>query len=162
MFPQMIMALFAPNSEAYAWYSTYMGTGTWVYYVLLAALILFFSYFYAQIQFNPEDVAKNIQQYGGFLPGIRAGKPTSDYLKKISNRITLFGAFFLMIIALVPTFAFNALSGEGADVLRGGGALSLGGAFSATGLLIVVSAALEFNKQLESQIMMKHYKGFLK
>ena len=162
MFPQMIMALFAPNSEAYKWYSTYMGTGTWVYYVLLAALILFFSYFYAQIQFNPEDVAKNIQQYGGFLPGIRAGKPTSDYLKKISNRITLFGAFFLMIIALVPTFAFNALSGEGADVLRGGGALSLGGAFSATGLLIVVSAALEFNKQLESQIMMKHYKGFLK
>ena len=162
MFPQMIMALFAPNSEAYAWYSTYMGTGTWVYYVLLAALILFFSYFYAQIQFNPEDVAKNIQQYGGFLPGIRAGKPTSDYLKKISNRITLFGAFFLMIIALVPTFVFNALSGEGADVLRGGGALSLGGAFSATGLLIVVSAALEFNKQLESQIMMKHYKGFLK
>ena len=162
MFPQMIMALFAPTSEAYAWYSTYMGTGTWVYYVLLAALILFFSYFYAQIQFNPEDVAKNIQQYGGFLPGIRAGKPTSDYLKKISNRITLFGAFFLMIIALVPTFAFNALSGEGADVLRGGGALSLGGAFSATGLLIVVSAALEFNKQLESQIMMKHYKGFLK
>ncbi len=162
MFPQMIMALFAPTSEAYEWYSTYMGTGTWVYYVLLAALILFFSYFYAQIQFNPEDVAKNIQQYGGFLPGIRAGKPTSDYLKKISNRITLFGAFFLMIIALVPTFAFNALSGEGADVLRGGGALSLGGAFSATGLLIVVSAALEFNKQLESQIMMKHYKGFLK
>lgn len=162
MFPQMIMALFAPESEAYAWYAVNMGTGTWVYYVLLAALILFFSYFYAQIQFNPEDVAKNIQQYGGFIPGIRAGKPTSDYLKKISNRITLFGAFFLMIIALVPTFAFNALSGEGSTVLAGGGALSLGGAFSATGLLIVVSVALEFNKQLESQIMMKHYKGFLK
>ena len=162
MFPQMIMALFAPNSEAYRWYSLNMGTGTWVYYVLLAALILFFSYFYAQIQFNPEDVAKNIQQYGGFIPGIRAGKPTSDYLKKISNRVTLFGAFFLMIIALIPTFVFNALSGDASDVLAGGGALQLGGAFSATGLLIVVSVALEFNKQLESQIMMKHYKGFLK
>ena len=162
MFPQMIMALFAPNSEAYYWYSANMGTGTWVYYVLLAALILFFSYFYAQIQFNPEDVAKNIQQYGGFIPGIRAGKPTSDYLKKISNRVTLFGAFFLMIIALIPTFVFNALSGDGSTVLAGGGALQLGGAFSATGLLIVVSVALEFNKQLESQIMMKHYKGFLK
>ena len=149
MFPQMIMALFAPQSEAYAWYARYMGSGTAVYYVLLALFILF-----AQIQFNPEDVSKNIQQYGGFIPGIRAGKPTSDFLKKISNRITLFGAFFLMIIALVPTFIFQALSA--------GGALGFSNAFSATGLLIVVSVALELNKQLESQIMMKHYKGFLK
>ncbi len=156
MFPQMIMALFAPTSEAYAWYSRYMGSGTAVYYVLLALFILFFSYFYAQIQFNPEDVSKNIQQYGGFIPGIRAGKPTSDFLKKISNRITLFGAFFLMIIALVPTFVFGALS------TAGGVNLGFGNAFSATGLLIVVSVALELNKQLESQIMMKHYKGFLK
>ena len=144
MFPQMIMALFAPQSDAYVWYSRYMGSGTAVYYVLLAA----------QIQFNPEDVSKNIQQYGGFIPGIRAGKPTSDFLKKISNRITLFGAFFLMVIALVPTFIFQALSA--------GGALGFSNAFSATGLLIVVSVALELNKQLESQIMMKHYKGFLK
>ena len=156
MFPQMIMALFAPTSEAYTWYSRYMGSGTAVYYVLLALFILFFSYFYAQIQFNPEDVSKNIQQYGGFIPGIRAGKPTSDFLKKISNRITLFGAFFLMIIALVPTFIFGALS------TAGGVNLGFGNAFSATGLLIVVSVALELNKQLESQIMMKHYKGFLK
>lgn len=154
MFPQMIMALFAPNSDAYTWYATYMGSGTAVYYVLLALLILFFSYFYAQIQFNPDDVSKNIQQYGGFIPGIRAGKPTSDFLRKISNRITLFGALFLMIIALVPTFIFQALSA--------GGQLGFGSAFSATGLLIVVSVALELNKQLESQIMMKHYKGFLK
>lgn len=154
MFPQMIMALFARESEAYTWYSAHMGSGTWVYYVLLALFILFFSYFYAQIQFNPEDVSKNIQQYGGFIPGIRAGKPTSDFLKKISNRVTLFGAFFLMVIALVPTFIFKALSA--------GDALPFNSAFSATGLLIVVSVALEFNKQLESQIMMKHYKGFLK
>ena len=154
MFPQMIMALFAPNTDAYTWYATYMGSGTAVYYVLLALFILFFSYFYAQIQFNPDDVSKNIQQYGGFIPGIRAGKPTSDFLRKISNRITLFGALFLMIIALVPTFIFQALSA--------GGQLGFGNAFSATGLLIVVSVALELNKQLESQIMMKHYKGFLK
>ena len=156
MFPQMIMALFAPQSEAYAWYATYMGSGTAVYYVLLALFILFFSYFYAQIQFNPEDVSKNIQQYGGFIPGIRPGKYTSDFLKKISNRITLFGALFLMVIALVPTFIFDALS------TAGGASLGFGNAFSATGLLIVVSVALELNKQLESQIMMKHYKGFLK
>jgi preprotein translocase subunit SecY len=138
-----------------------MGTGTWVYYVFLVLFIVFFSYFYAQIQFNPEDVSKNIQQYGGFLPGIRAGKPTSDFLRKINNRITLFGALFLALISLIPTFVFNALSGG--DVLTGqGGPMSFGSAFSATGLLIVVSVALELNKQLESQIMMKHYKGFLK
>lgn len=153
MFPQMIMYLFWPTSEAYEWYSLNMGSGTWPYYLFLALFILFFSYFYAQIQFNPDDVSKNIQQYGGFLPGIRAGKPTSDFLKKINNRITLFGAVFLMFIALVPTFVFDALSQN---------VLNFGGAFSATGLLIVVSVALELNKQLEAQIMMKHYKGFLK
>lgn len=159
MFPQMIIQLFFSTTSAATWYATYMGTGTPVYYVLLAILILGFSYFYAQIQFNPEDVSKNIQQYGGFIPGIRAGKPTSDFLRKINNRITLFGAVFLMIIALVPTFAFLALSGQ-----YSGNAYNLGlaNSFSATGLLIVVSVALELNKQLESQIMMKHYKGFLK
>jgi len=154
MFPQMIISLFFAQSDAAVWYAKYMGTGTAVYYVCLALFILFFSYFYAMIQFNPEDVSKNIQQYGGFIPGIRAGKPTSDFLKKINNRITLFGAFFLMIIALIPTFIFQALSADGA--------LKFSSAFSATGLLIVVSVALELNKQLESQIMMKHYKGFLK
>lgn len=154
MFPQMIISLFFSNTEAAVWYATYMGSGTAVYYVALALLILGFSYFYAQIQFNPDDVSKNIQQYGGFIPGIRAGKPTSDFLRKINNRITLFGAVFLMIIALIPTFIFQALSDNGA--------LQFNSAFSATGLLIVVSVALELNKQLESQIMMKHYKGFLK
>ncbi len=157
MFPQMIIQLFFSDSEAAVWYARYMGTGTPVYYVLLALLILGFSYFYAQIQFNPDDVSKNLQQYGGFIPGIRAGKPTSDFLKKINNRITLFGAIFLMLISLIPTFVFLALSGQ-----YSGYDLGLANSFSATGLLIVVSVALEINKQLESQIMMKHYKGFLK
>ncbi|MCM1306685.1 MAG: preprotein translocase subunit SecY [Bacteroides sp.] len=157
MFPQMIIQLFFNNTSASAWYAKYMGSGTPVYYVLLAILILGFSYFYAQIQFNPDDVSKNIQQYGGFIPGIRAGKYTSDFLRKINNRITLFGAIFLMIIALVPTFVFLALSGQYSNYNLG-----LANSFSATGLLIVVSVALELNKQLESQIMMKHYKGFLK
>ena len=160
-FPQMIITLFAPNSEAAAWYGQNMGQGTWVYYLFMVVLILFFAYFYAQIQFNPDDVSKNIQQYGGFIPGIRAGKPTSDFLKRISNRITLFGAVFLALLALIPTFIFNALSGGTGNPLVSG-PLGFGGAFSATGLLIVVSTALEFNKQLESQIMMRHYKGFLK
>lgn len=157
MFPQMIISLFFSTTPAASWYARYMGSGTPVYYVALALLILAFSYFYAQIQFNPEDVSRNIQQYGGFIPGIRAGRPTTLFLRKINNRITLFGALFLMIIALVPTFIFAALAGQ-----YSGYDLGFNNAFSATGLLIVVSVALEINKQLESQIMMKHYKGFLK
>ena len=160
MFPQMIIQLFFSNTEAAVWYAQYMGSGTAVYYVLLALFILGFSYFYAQIQFNPEDVSKNIQQYGGFIPGIRAGKPTSDFLKKINNRITFFGAVLLMCLSLIPTFIFRALAmGNGTWAAP---ALPFANSFSATGLLIVVSVALELNKQLESQIMMKHYKGFLK
>ena len=160
MFPQMIIQLFFSNTEAAVWYAQYMGSGTAAYYVLLALFILGFSYFYAQIQFNPEDVSKNIQQYGGFIPGIRAGKPTSDFLKKINNRITFFGAVFLMCLSLIPTFIFRALAmGNGTWAAP---ALPFANSFSATGLLIVVSVALELNKQLESQIMMKHYKGFLK
>ena len=160
MFPQMIIQLFFSTTEAASWYARYMGSGTAVYYVLLALFILGFSYFYAQIQFNPEDVSKNIQQYGGFIPGIRAGKPTSDFLKKINNRITFFGAVFLMCLSLIPTFLFRAVAmGDGTWAAP---ALPFANSFSATGLLIVVSVALELNKQLESQIMMKHYKGFLK
>lgn len=153
MFPQMIMS-FWPTSDAYIWYSTHMGSGTWPYYVFLALFIIFFSYFYSMIQFNPDEIAKNIQQSGGLIMGIRAGKPTADYLRRVNNRIVLVGALFLAILALVPTFIFQALSDNGA--------LGFGSAFSATGLLIVVSVALELNKQLESQIMMRHYKGFLK
>ncbi len=159
MFPQMIIS-FIPKLSASKfgiWWMTYMtANGNWVgqlvYYVFLVLFIIFFAYFYSQIQFNPEDVSKNIQQYGGFIPGIRPGKPTSDYLKRINNRITLFGALFLAIISVIPTLAFNAI---GKDI-------GLANAFSATGLLIIVSVALEFNKALESQIMMRHYKGFLK
>ena len=113
---------------------------------------MFFSYFYAQLSFNPEDISKQIQQNGGFIPGIRAGKPTVEYLKKISNRITLFGAIFLAFIALVPTLIFTAINSDG----------TLVNAFSATGMLIVVSVALEFNKQLEAHMLMRNYKGFLK
>ena len=156
VFPQMIFQLFAPNSKASAGFAKYAGTGTAVYYVFLILFIFFFSFFYTQIQFNPDDVSKNIQQYGGFIPGIRAGKPTSDYLRKINNRITLFGALFLALIALVPSLVFRGLSGWKTNEL------GFGHAFSATGLLIVVSVALEIHKQLEAQIMMKHYKGFLK
>lgn len=159
MFPQMIISFIPKLAESKFgvwWMYNMTANGAWwgqlIYYIFLVVFIIFFAYFYSMIQFNPEDVSKNIQQYGGFIPGIRPGKPTSDYLKRINNRITLFGAIFLSIICVIPTFLFNVI---GKDI-------GLSNAFSATGLLIVVSVALEFNKSLESQIMMRHYKGFLK
>lgn len=151
-FPQLLMSIFWPESSFYESYSEWLGTGSWIYIVLVGLLILFFAYFWSQVSFKPDDIAKNIQQNGGFIPGIRPGKPTATYLKKISNRITLFGAIFLSFIAIVPSLIFKGISTSGGLV----------NAFSATGLLIVVSVALELNKQLEAQMLMKNYKGFLK
>ena len=154
-FPELIMNLFGLNTETssfYAWWSNNMGAGSYLYMIILCLLILFFSYFYNQMQFNPDDISKSIQGNGGFIPGTRPGKPTADYLKKVSNRITLFGAIYLALVALVPSVLFRAIAPDG----------SLVNVFSATGLLIVVSVALEFDQALTSQIMMKNYKGFLK
>lgn len=154
-FPQIIMNIFWPNSSAITWYQTWLGTGSWVYIVILPLLILGFAYFYSMITFNPEDVSKRIQQQGGFIPGIRPGKPTADYLGKISKRITLFGAIFLAVVVLIPSLAFKAIGDT--NVLTS----SLINAFSATGLMIIVSVALELEKQLEAQMIMRNYKGFL-
>ena len=151
MFPQMI-ASFWPTSAFYQWWAKWLGIGTPIYIAVMCLLILFFSFFYSQIQFNPEEISKNIQQNGGYIPGIRPGRPTADFLKKINNRITLFGAIFLAVIALVPSVVFKFIGQEN----------GLANSFSATGLLIVVSVAMEFDTQLQNQLMMKHYKGFLK
>ena len=102
------------------------------------------------MEFNPDDVSKQIQSNGGFIQGIRPGKPTAAYLRKINRRITLFGAIFLTLVSFVPSVLF---SWAGQNLVN---------VFSTTGILIVVSVALEFDKQLQSQIMMKNYKGFLK
>lgn len=152
--PDLFCGLFWPGSQFQIWWSRWVGYGSWVHPILLAALILFFTYFYSTIQFNPADVSKNIQQYGGFIPGIRPGKPTTQYLTKINSRITFFGAIYLALVALVPSLLFRAIGG-----VNGVGLI---GAFSTTGLLIVVSGALDINNALESQLMMRHYKGFLK
>ena len=148
-FPDLIINLFGGTRDN--WWTKYVGTDSIIYIVLLCLLILFFSYFYNQIQFNPDDISKSIQGNGGFIPGTRPGKPTADYLKRVSNRITLFGAIFLALLALIPSLVFKFIGGDG-----------LTNVFSATGLLIIVSVALEFEQALQSQIMMKNYKGFLK
>jgi len=117
------------------------------YIIAYFLLILFFTYFYTSIQFNPIEVANNIKKNGGFVPGIRPGKPTSDYVAKIVTKITLFGALFLALIAVFPIIlSFTGIQG-----------VSIGG----TSLLIVVGVALETVKQIESQMLMRHYKGFL-
>ena len=152
--PQLIMSIFWPNSSAYTWYQNYMGTNSWVYIVLLAVLIFAFAFFYAQITFDTEDISRRLQQQGGFIPGIRPGKTTADYLKKISTRITLFSAVFLAIIALIPSLAFKAIPDNSTFA-------SLLNAFSTTGLMIMVSVALEFDKGLNAQMLMRNYKGFL-
>ncbi|MBQ2701376.1 MAG: preprotein translocase subunit SecY, partial [Clostridia bacterium] len=154
-FPQMISSMAAPGSGFDKWWANWMsasatGAGAVVYSLVLCLLIFAFSFFYAQMQFNPEDISKSIQQNGGFIQGIRPGKATESYLKKISNRITLFGAIYLSLVAFIPSVAFAWASFDLVNV------------FSTTGILIVVSVAMEFEKQLQAQMMMKNYKGFLK
>ncbi len=159
-FPSMLIQTFWANSESgfVTFWNNYMGTGTVVYTVFLAILIFVFAYFYSQIQFNPIDISKNIQNNGGFIPGIRPGRETSEYLQKVVMRITLWGAVFLAIIALVPSILFMIPAWTGVAAAD----TQLINSFSATGMLITVSVALEFNKALENQILMRHYKGFLK
>ena len=161
-FPQMICSMVDPEGAGWftKFWNTWMSASVtnvsveWyhrlVYTLVLCLLIFAFAFFYAQMQFNPEDISRNIQQNGGFIQGIRPGKATEAYLKKISNRITLFGAIYLSLVAFIPSVAFSWAS------------LDLINVFSTTGILIVVSCAMEFEKQLQAQLMMKNHKGFLK
>jgi len=119
------------------------------YLIMYALLIIFFTYFYTGITFNPVDVADNLKKYGGFIPGIRPGRPTSDYLFKILSRVTLAGGIFLALIAVLPSLIMGF---TGIDNIYLGG----------TSLLIVVSVALDTMKQMENQLMQRHYQGFLK
>jgi len=126
-------------------------TTSLLYALVYFLLILFFSYFYSTIQFNPIEVANNLKKNGGFIPGYRPGKPTSEFIQKVLNKITLFGAIYLSIIAVTPY-----LISHWSDVAKTSG-VSLGG----TSIIIVVGVALETVQALENQMLMRHYKGFL-
>ena len=145
-FPSLILRFFFASKEWAQKYLIAMSSSSWAYAIVTALFIMGFAYFYSTIQFNPIEVSKNIQQYGGFVPGIRPGKPTSMYLAKVSNRITFFSALFLAFLAMIPLI-LTAQTGTSP--------------IQATSLLIMVSVGLETAKQLESQMMMRHYKGFL-
>ena len=146
-FPGTIFAMFGTSSKAYQWWEANMSSTSWLYMVVCALLIIAFSYFYTSITFNPEDINNNLQKQGGMVRGLRPGKNTIDYLKRTSNRLTLFAALFLAILATVPNLLYAAL----------GVRLP----FAASSILIAVSVAIETVRQVEAQLVMRHYKGFL-
>ncbi|MPW25007.1 preprotein translocase subunit SecY [Alkalibaculum sp. M08DMB] len=147
MFPATL-ANFFPNSNIANWIAGAFGWGTTFTTIMYVILIIAFTYFYTAITFNPIEVANNMKKQGGFIPGIRPGKPTVDYFNKSVTRLTLFGGVFLALIATIPIIVGNMMNVN----------LQFGG----TSLLIVVGVAIESVKQLESQMMMRHYQGFLK
>ena len=133
------------------WVNTWFGTNSIPYAIVYLLLIIFFAYFYSTIQFNPIEVANNLKKNGGYIPGFRPGKPTSEFIQKVLNKITLFGAIYLGIIAVVPILIAHF---SNAAALTG---ISLGG----TSIIIVVGVALETIRALEAQLLMRNYKGFL-
>lgn len=147
-FPSTLANLFGAPTEGF-WYKvlSVISPSSWFYIIVYFLLIIFFTYFYTAIQFNPIEIANNMKKNGGFVPGIRPGKPTSDYINRILSKITLTGALFLGVIAAVPLILGKFIGFQ----------ISIGG----TSLLIMVGVALETVKQIESQMLMRHYKGFL-
>ena len=149
--PVLLVQLTGSQSEWALWVQQNLatGTGTW-YLVLYFVLIVFFCYFYVSITFNPVEVADNMKKYGGFIPGIRAGRPTAEYLDYVLTRLTAPGSLYLGLIAVLPVFAFGFL-GVGSNFIFGG-----------TSLLIMVGVGLDTVKQIESQLQQRNYEGFLR
>ena len=131
------------------WYEHVWSSSSWTYAVIYFLMIFFFSWFYSTIQYDPVEISNNLKKNGGFIPGFRPGKPTADFIQKVINKIVVFGAVYLGVVALLPIVAGNLMSG-----VRN---LAIGG----TSIIIVVGVALETVKALEAQMLMRHYKGFL-
>lgn len=148
MFP-LTLAQFIPGIAP--WVERVIGIGTLGYNLLYFVMVIFFTYFYTAVTWNPADVADNMRKYGGFIPGLRPGKPTAQYLDRVLSRLTLAGALFLGFIAVMP-YVMAAITKMPTTFLYFGG----------TGLLIVVGVALDTMKQMEAQLLMRHYEGFLK
>ena len=143
------IATFAGVSSNNWWMKNVLSSTSWIYVAIYFLLIFFFSWFYASIQYDPVEISNNLKKNGGFIPGFRPGKPTSDFIKKVINKIVVFGAVYLGVVALLPMIA--------GILLPSVQSLAIGG----TSVIIVVSVALETVKALEAQMLMRHYKGFL-
>ena len=150
MIPSTIAAFFKAPEEGTFWYGflQFIDTKGFLYMVVYFILIIAFSYFYSTIQFNPVEISNNLKKNGGFIPGFRPGKPTADIIKKVLNKVTLFGAVYLGVVAILPLILGMVIKNN---------ALSIGG----TSVIIVVGVALETVQVLESQMLMRQYKGFL-
>ena len=142
------IAAFAGNTDTWRYKNIYSNTSV-VYLIVYLLLIIGFSYFYSTIQYNPVEIANNLRKNGGFIPGYRPGRPTSDFIKRVINKITLFGALFLGVVAILPI-----ITGMISDKFS---AMAIGG----TSVIIVVGVALETVQAIEAQMLMRHYKGFL-
>jgi preprotein translocase subunit SecY len=141
----------AGNSAITRFVVTYLADGSHpIYMAIYFALIIFFTYFYVAITFNPQEVADNMKKYGGFIPGIRAGKPTEEYLNYVLSRITFPGSLYLGLISLVPLIAFVLINAN------------QNFPFGGTSILIMVGVALDTVKQIESQLQQRNYEGFLR
>ena len=150
MIPSTIAAFFKAPKEGTFWHGflEFIDTKSFMYMLVYFVLIIGFSYFYSTIQFNPVEIANNLKKNGGFIPGFRPGKPTADFIKKVLNKVTLFGAVYLGVVAILPLVLGMIIENPG---------LSIGG----TSVIIVVGVALETVQALESQMLMRQYKGFL-
>ena len=135
--------------EGNAWYDNLWGPNSWPYFAAYVLMIFFFSWFYSTIQYDPVEISNNLKKNGGFIPGFRPGKPTAEFIQKVINKIIIFGALYLTIVAGLPIVAGNLV--ENMKYLAIGG----------TSVIIVVGVALETVKALEAQMLMRHYKGFL-
>ena len=154
IFAQSICSMPATVCTFFGWtegwlYKNLWSSTSWAYAVMYGLMIFFFSWFYSTIQYDPVEIANNLKKNGGFIPGFRPGKPTADFIQKVINKIVIFGAIYLAIVALLPIVAGNVMPG-----VRN---LAIGG----TSVIIVVGVALETVKALEAQMLMRHYKGFL-
>ncbi|MFC1725221.1 preprotein translocase subunit SecY [candidate division KSB1 bacterium] len=152
MFMPQTVTTFFPSSELMQTFAGYFSVNNIIYWMFEFLLIVFFTYFYTAIAFNPVDVADNMKKYGGFIPGVRPGKKTSDFLDNILTRITLPGAIFLGFITIFPYFVQKITHVD----------WSFANIFGGTGLLIVVGVALDTLQQIESHLLMRHYDGFMK
>lgn len=147
--PNMAVQFGSPDSAWVQWLQVHFSNQAWPYLLTYGLLIVFFAFFYTSITFNPEEVADNMKRYGGFIPGIRAGAPTAEYLTYVMNRITWVGAFYLAIIALIPTITFAQL-----------GITNM--AFGGTSIIIIVGVGLQTVKDIDAQLQQRHYDGFLR
>lgn len=152
LFIPSTVASFFPESEWLHQIAAYFSERSMVYAVIYGVMVVLFTYFYTAIIFNPREIAENMRKQGGFIPGIRPGTQTSDYIENILTKITLPGSLFLALVAVMPTFAINLLGVTG----------SFASFFGGTSLLIMIGVALDTLQQIESYLLMRHYDGFMK